>query len=200
MLVTFSAQPVVQMKLASRVLNPKGHPVHQGGSVKKLIVALVVLSLLLAGCAPSPVQQAPIPETDSTVVLPREPPEDVTWISPGKVQVGNFYPGARAEWDLLIHNGDSSKATFEVKYRYPDHVGEGYAFPSDDVQDWVIIADSTPVLMPKETRSVLVVLAMPKGATSPAPKWEFWISVIEITQRGMVRTELASRWLVTMRD
>lgn len=53
--------------------------------------------------------------------------------------------------------------------------------------------------MPKETRDILVVLAMPKDAVVFAPKWEFWISVIDTTQKGMVQTELATRWLVSMR-
>lgn len=124
---------------------------------------------------------------------------DRTWISPGKVHVGNFYPGARAEWTLLVHNGKDVAASFAVSYRYPDHVGEDCVKPIEGVEDWVIIADPTPVLAPKETREILIVLAMPSDAAVFAPKWEFWISVIDTTQTGMVQTELCSRWLVTMR-
>jgi len=40
---------------------------------------------------------------------------------------------------------------------------------------------------------------MPKDAAVFASKWEFWISVKDTTQKGMVVTELASRWLVVMR-
>lgn len=125
---------------------------------------------------------------------------DRTWISPGKVHVGNFYPGAQAEWMLLIHNGKDEITSFAVSYRYPDHVDEDYVKPILGVEDWVIITDPTPVLAPKETREILIVLAMPEDAVIFAPRWEFWISVTDTTQAGMIRTELCSRWLVTMRS
>ena len=67
--------------------------------MKRLIGLIVVGGLLLAGCAqPS--------------VTTSSPPElyDKVWISPGEVDVGNFFPGARAEPDpqdwLTIHNGN----------------------------------------------------------------------------------------------
>lgn len=180
--------------------------------MKKLIIGFLVIGLILASsCTPAyvpPANNLPAntPSNDngialpirSTVVLPGEPPTDRTWISPGKVEVGNFYPGARAEWNLLVHNGNDVSSSFAVTYRYPDHVGEAYAKPTNEVQDWVIIADAMPVLMPRETRNIMVVLAMPEEATIFTPKWEFWISVKDITQTGMVQTELCSRWLVTM--
>ena len=115
------------------------------------------------------------------------------------MNIGNFYPGARAEYPLLVHNGKDTAASFSVGYRYPDHVGEGYTKPLLEAQDWVIIADATPVLLPKETREILIVLAMPGDAAVFAPKWEFWISVKDTEQVGMVQTELCSRWLVSMR-
>ena len=193
--------------------------------MKKLIIGLLVIGLLVvSGCVPSssppvsipnelppansesttPVPSEPEPEpskptSSEPVVFPDEPPEDRTWISPGKVQVGNFYPGARAEWDLLVHNGKDTPASFLVTYRYPNHVADGYVKPIEEVQNWVIIADSTPVIAPKETREILIVLAMPKDAVVFAPKWEFWVSVKDTTQKGMVQTELASRWLIVMR-
>lgn len=262
------------------------------------ITILAVLSVALVGCGQAYAPNVPtdIPEdtpTDSStetstngeventtdVTLHKEPAEHLTWISPGKVMVGNFYPGARAEWELLLHNGDSTAtdmklvttergesscpiilnsplhgspsdisissdceaddvwtsgykediqellieglsedqeriltitysciATYEVKYRHPDHVeiDKGYVKATEEVKDWVIIADPTPVLMPRETREILVVLAMPEDAAVFAPKWEFWVSVIDVTGERpgggtVVRTELCSRWLVTMR-
>lgn len=176
--------------------------------MKKLIVGLLTTGLLVVcGCTSSytpPANTSPanneitVPSKNETTILHNEPPEDMTWISPGKVQVGNFYPGARAEWTLLVHNGNDTAASFAITYRYPDHVGEGYVKPIKEAENWVIIADTTPVIAPKETRETLVVLAMPEDAVVFAPKWEFWISVKDTTQTGMVQTELCSRWLVTM--
>lgn len=174
--------------------------------VRKILVILVALSLLLViGCGQrqtnslsvNPISAAKSPA--NTTILSKEPSQDVTWISPGKVQVGNFYPGARAEWELSIHNGKDKEARFEVKYRFPDHVGEGYTKPTPETQDWVIIADSTPVLAPKETRNILIALDMPENAVSSSKKWEFWVSVRDTTQGGNIGIELCSRWLVAMR-
>ncbi len=144
------------------------------------------------------IPEQPAPNQDE-VILSQEPPINVTWISPGKVNIGNFYPGARAEYYISIHNGGNTPATFSVTYRYPDHVGEQYVKPPLEVQNWIIIADMTPVIAPKQTMDILIVLEMPEDAVIFAPKWEFWISVKDTTQSGMVQTELASRWLVSMR-
>ena len=165
-----------------------------GNKMNKLIVLLIAVGLLLSGCGQP---------SSSTVVQPLEPPPelyDEIWISPGKVEVGNFYPGARAEYPLTIHNGNDEPAEFSVTFRVPGSTAEGYDQAPSAAQDWVIIADPTPVLEAKETREVLIAVVMPEDAESPAPKWEFWIAVRDVTQTGMVQTELATRWLVSMRD
>lgn len=179
--------------------------------MKRIVMALVVLSLLVVGCAESPIPPISVPITPvapeptepssipSPIVLHKEPPEDMTWISPGKVNVGNFYPGARAEWDLLVHNGKDSVATFKVKYREPNYVDRDYTRAPAEARDWVIIVDATPAIMPRETKEILIALDMPEEAMAP-PKWEFWISVMETTQTGSIHTELCSRWQISMRE
>lgn len=165
--------------------------------MKRLIAISLAFLLILAGCSNSP---PPVSWKDNptTAVTVSEPPADRTWISPGKVMIANFYPGARAEYELSVHNGKDTKCQFQVKYRYPDHTGEDYEKPPAEAENWVIIADTTPVVMPRETLSILVALVLPDDAITPE-RWEFWISVIDTTQAGMVRTELCTRWLVTMR-
>ena len=160
--------------------------------MKRLIGLIVIAGLLLSAC----VQPLPPP----VVQTPEPPPElyDKIWISPGKIEVGNFYPGARAEYPLSIHNGKDEPAQFSVTYRIADNTAEGYVTAPGAAESWVIIADPAPVLAAKETRQVLIAVEMPKGAKSP-PKWEFWIAVNDVTQTGMVQTELACRWLVEMR-
>ncbi len=160
--------------------------------MKKLIILLIAVALLLSGCG----------QPSSTVVQPLEPPPelyDKTWISPGKVEVGNFFPGARAEYPITIHNGNDEPAEFSVTFQVPGNTAEGYDPTPSAVQDWIIIADPTPVLEAKETREVLIAVVMPEDAEAP-PKWEFWIAVRDVTQTGMVQTELACRWLVTMSE
>lgn len=183
--------------------------------MKKLIVGLLIAGLLVVcSCAPSyepgglelptdlPASNGVlIPDSDEAVGVIEPPPElyDRTWISPGKVVVGNFYPGARAEYPVTVHNGNESSCSFTITCRPADHVDEPYVKAPSEVQDWVMIVDPTPVLEPKETKDILVVLEMPEDEEVFAPKWEFWVSVIDTTQGGVVRTELCSRWLVSMR-
>ncbi len=175
--------------------------------MRKLIGILVISSLVFIGCALPATSDVPSPPNPGNEVidtgefiLPEEgrPPDDVTWISPGKVIVGNFHPGARAEWPVAIHNGEDTERTFQIRYRNPDRVEEGYIKAPEVVQDWVIVSDPTPILAPRETREVLVIVDMPIDAESPSPRWEFWISIKDISQGGMVQTELIVRWLVRM--
>ena len=193
----------------------------------RIVMALsLILSLLLVGCnsTESAVQETSPQQATTSVPNPRigegsqtlkatpalpeekpeqmvvagEPPPDRTWISPGKVQIGNFYAGARAEWDLSLHNGESEERTFSISYRHPDRVEKGFEPAPGEAKDWVIIADASPVLAPRETRNMLVVLELPDNAEVP-PQWEFWVAVKDISQGGMVQTVLCSRWLVRMR-
>lgn len=165
-----------------------------------LTLSLLVLGSLELGCSttsgntPNP---SPIPTMSPEVH--KEPPNDQNWITPGMVKVGNFHPGAQAEWFITVHNGQDTEILFDVTYKHPDHVGEGFVKPTEEVQDWVIIADTTPLLAPFETRTISILLDMPESATAPGDGWEFWISVIDASQAGFVKTELCSRWLITMR-
>ena len=164
-----------------------------------LVTVLIVGGLLLVGCTGQNTALPETPDVGGVQAGTGEPPIDQTWISPGKVEVGNFYPGARAEWELQVHNGNSVPVTFAVTYRYPDNVGDGYVKPTLEVQDWVIIADTSPIVAPRSTKNILIALVMPKGAKSPGERWEFWVSVKDMSQTGIVRTELCSRCLVNMK-
>jgi hypothetical protein len=160
--------------------------------MKWLVILIVIAGLLLVGCP-----QPPEPTAAETTT---PPPElyDKTWISPAKVEVGNFYPGARAEYTISLHNGSDQPAEFSVGYRVSNNITEGYEPAPAAAEDWVIIADPAPVLSAKETREVLIAVEMPGDAQVP-PRWEFWIVAKDVTQTGMVQTELACRWLVVMK-
>jgi hypothetical protein len=160
--------------------------------MKWLVALIVIAGLLLAGC--------PQPSAPPTAETTTPPPElhNKTWISPGKVEVGNFHPGARAEYILSIHNGSDEPAEFSVSYRVVDNTAEDYEPAPTEAQAWVTIEDPAPVLAAKETKDVLIAMEMPGDAEVP-PKWEFRIIVKDVTQAGMVQTELACRWLVEMR-
>ena len=156
---------------------------------------------LIAGCVThKPAVELPATPQYDSVSAAIKPPDDMSWINPGKVFISGFYPGARAESTLLLYNGSDDAVPFSVTFRTPDNVEDGYAMPPPEAQNWVTVDDPAPVLAPKETRALLIALEMPEEAISPADRWEFWISVMDTAQGGMVREELASRWLITMRE
>jgi hypothetical protein len=141
---------------------------------------------------------AELPEDIVSIDSDTKPPEDTTWISPGKVFIEGLFPGARAEWTLVVHNGNDEDAPFLVAYKEPSHVEAGYELPVAECPDWLVITETTPVLAPKETRDILMALDIPEDAAIPADKWELWVSVKDASQEGTVQTQLASRVLVSM--
>lgn len=169
----------------------------------------MLLLLPLSGCISSydstsnestqPDTNTTSPTSGSVTELPNEPPQDRTWISPGKVLISNYYAGGTAEYPITVHNGKDTTCAFIIQYRIPDRTADGYSMPPLEIKDWIIIADTTPVLAGRETRDIAVTLAMPKDATITSKQWEFWVSVIDNSQQGMIKTEMASRWLVSMR-
>jgi len=222
---------------------------------------------------PQPSEDEPPPS--EAKVWEKKPPDNMNWISPGKITVSNFYPGARAEYPITVHNGGqkldtklviteigetscpialdfllyrgkasevygissnepmdrphatkymetgniviveglqpnttrklyisygtSESATFSIYYREPDHVPSGTSKAPAEAQGWVMIVDPTPVLQPRETRDILVILELPESVIVTDPKWEFWVAVTDITAGGSVKTELCARWIVNMR-
>lgn len=175
--------------------------------MKKAIGAILILTVLITGCGGKSVAKTtPTPTLTPTPTVTEamqptpvvnEPPMDVSWISPAKIEVGNLYAGALAEYTLKVHNGNDAEALFTVMARMPDNVTDGYSKPTTEMLDWVSISGAGMPLAPYETKEVTVSLAMPEGATAP-DKWEFWISVIDNSQSGFVKVELCAKWLITM--
>ena len=80
--------------------------------MKKFIMGVLIIGLIISSVACS-LPGVPQSVPTSTSVIPTlptgfEPPEGQTWLSPGRVQIGYFYPGATAEWNILAHNGENS--------------------------------------------------------------------------------------------
>lgn len=160
--------------------------------MQKLVVVASLICVLLVGCTPGvtplPVTPAPIAPAPTKSV---SAPENVTWVSPGKVWVGNFHLGARAEWSVVVHNGEDEPRNFRVAYKLPARTDEGYLkAPTDVVQDWVIVADSSFILAPKETRETLVALVMPEGISESEARF------LEFTPKGQayLTTQVQAYW------
>lgn len=151
------------------------------------------------GIAPTPkLGEAPAATPLTLVDEDYMPPVDQHWISPGTVAIGNFYPGARAEWSLTVHNGNTEPTEFAISAQQPQRTKAGYVAVPIDSLDWVIISEPRPVLAARETRDVLIAIEMPDDAIAPE-HWELWV-VCKPDAGGFVQVQFASRWLVDMRS
>jgi len=122
---------------------------------------------------------------------------DVTWISPGKVTITNLYKGSQAEYTMRIHNGNPNIAVFRISVRQPD--GNGFNKLPSECLNWVSMPLYVIVLQPKETYELPVTVKMLTDAGMKGKDYEFWVSVIDGSQTGMVQSELCSRWLISTR-
>lgn len=176
---------------------------------KMAIGSLLILAILFVsvGCGggsavvePTPTEEAVTPVGPQPIPTESlsQPPTNVSWISPGHVDVGNFYAGATAEYPIRVHNGNDVPSVFVVTCRMPDNTVIDYAKASAEAIHWVTITGAETPLEAYETRDMLVSLTMPYEAVAPASKWELWISVIDTSQTGFVQTEMCTRWLITM--
>lgn len=154
--------------------------------------------------------------TAEGLVLTFNPEEyaNQTYITPSIVHIGDYYPGATAEFPIYIHNGESEIATFLLTLIAPGTASEGFIPATESDLDWIIVADSSPTVAPGDvevyytdegavdwpsTKKVWISLQMPEGAGSPGPTWEFWTGV-QKTKHGFIAIRLATKWQVTMKD
>lgn len=163
---------------------------------KRTLIPAVALLLLLAGCSsvagsPPPV---PIPTLPASTGAPTG-----TWVYPGKVEIGNLYPGAEAEHTISVYNGNDKESTFLVYYENLPRASGEYQLAPEEVSSWVEISEVAPVLASNETRDILVILKVPKDAKVTVDKFGFLIVVAEKDQVGDVHVRNAVKWLVDMR-
>ena len=184
-------------------------------NMKRVILIVLVMIAgvaMLTGCqldssvnnntpTPTATSVGPTPTYESGVMdpgLPEDAPSNVNWVSPGKIEVGNFYAGATAQCKIRVHNGNIGSTPFSIVYRYPDNVVDGYDYPPQDCANWVTLSETNPILSSRETKEIIVTLNIPEGVSFPS-KMEFWISIKDDSQTELIRTELCIRWLVTSR-
>lgn len=166
--------------------------------LKKVFVGvLVVIMALTFGCVNfnNNIQ----PTTNAAGFVERQAQYyNVTWISPTDVWIGNYYAGATAEYTLTVHNGKDVIVSMKVDAICANDTIDGYNLAPIKVLDWVYISDSSFLLQGKETKEVLVTLAMPKGESIEFDKWEFRVTVFEQGQ-GNIQKGTATRCFVDMK-
>lgn len=164
----------------------------------KLLCLLLLILVTLTGCTTSVTSNPPVGNTDGVTALQPSPSEleQQTWINPGKTTISNYFPGARAEMTLQVHNGKPVPTSMRAVYRTPTREKDGYV--ALDASEWVTVSDNSFVLEGYETRDLLIVLSVPKDVRIKEDKWEFWVVVGE-ESASQVQTELGARFLVNMR-
>jgi uncharacterized protein YceK len=165
----------------------------------KITVAVLIMTILiLTGCSPvvealsTPTGDIPsVSDPDTEVRL-----MDVDWVTPAQIDIGNYFPGARAEFSLRIHNGGDEVGIYNVCYTEPIDTKAGYTMPPATASSWVTVP-SVVVVQPKETKEIPVILAVPKG-TKISSDWEFQVSITRQGQ-GNIQVQYSTRWLIEMR-
>lgn len=122
---------------------------------------------------------------------------DTNWISPGKVTIGNLYKGAQAEYSMRIHNGSAQATIFQITVRQPDYT-DGEKLPYECL-NWVNIPQKAVYVSGKGTVDALITVKMLEDSGYKGKDYEFWLSVVDSSQKGMIQTELCSRWLISTR-
>lgn len=150
-------------------------------------VLVGLLAFILVGCVSPDYNNQKIEEPEYTGVR----------ITPGLVEVDNYYPGAIAEYYLEIENDTNKESEFVVSYRYPTRTKEGYAFPSEQFGGWLRIEQPIVTIPSREKQEVLIILSIPEEE-EVTEDFEFWVSVMEQGQ-GMIRTEMCQKWRVSMK-
>lgn len=171
------------------------------------------LLLILTGCpTPLPPQTNPnTPVDNSPPAYNTDPLTDLNEIpdsikqggnpaiSPALVTISGYYAGGRVEYELTIYNGTSESMDFAISSRVPDNTRTGYVKATSDISSWVTINNPLVSVDSMSLTTILIVLQMPLDANAPGQQWEFWVSIIPQGQKGMVTTEMASRWLINMK-
>jgi len=170
--------------------------------MKVLIIMILVGSLLLVGCS-SPATELAEVEIEAEGNIYATPVDYLTTekasvgFSPGKYTIDNFAPGRQADLPIIFHNGGDKACILAITYRNPDFVGDGYAVAPRETVNWLVISEPHLILKPKEKRETLLILNMPEDAEAP-DNWEFWVSIKDTSQTGMVQTEGCVRVFVNM--
>lgn len=141
----------------------------------------------------------PTPILTPTPTLSLDGAPEGTWIYPAKVEIGNLYPGARAESTVRVHNGGNKAAVFRIYYENLAKPSGEYEPAPAQAKYWVAISPTLMLIDADETRDVKVKIVLPDEAEIPMDKFGFLIVSEEDEQYGNVRIRHAAKWLVDMR-
>jgi len=123
----------------------------------------------------------------------------VTWLNPGKVNIDGLYPGASGEYKIKIHNAKTTPVTFSIYNREAATLTEGYAKLPAEFNRWIVVTPSSLTIPAQSIGEVLVSVKIGLRDRATNKKYETWIGVMDESQKGIVKSEICSRWMITTR-
>jgi hypothetical protein len=108
--------------------------------------------------------------------VPSSPTHAQTFaISPAKVHIDGLYPGARASFELTIHNRHDSPRAFSLAARTPWDPREGRSeLPN---ASWVDFAPARVQVPANDSSEVTVTVSVPGDEQWKHGDWETWLGV-----------------------
>lgn len=164
----------------------------------KVVLVLVVL-LLLVGCSSSSIPTTrDVSDSEVVGITIREGSISADSI----VEVGNFYPGARAEMVYRIHNATTRAVIPDIYIVDGADItnyskANGAVKAPDYALEWIELPKLVEV-KPGVIEDFVVAIQMPKDKKKFAEKWGFQIGVAS-TSGEKVQVAVGIWWLVNMR-
>ena len=151
-------------------------------------------------------------------VINMQTPQEIYDIAiPTKVTIGStlselgeikFSVGYRKGETIIVkmpvYNGKERWIVCGVYYKRPPFEGNGFAIAPIEASNWVKVARNGELLVPPRnwkqgTSWINITFCIPEEVDEVPEKWEFQITVRDITQVGQVQTALSARFLIAMK-
>ena len=176
--------------------------------MRRLILVLCVASLFLTSCHSPKVittvdaagMQIAIQPSQNRIQVSVNEQESFSVYS-GRYDISYVFSGVEIKVPMLLGNDTDSPVTLELKVREPDSTVAGYKKLPKQYLKWITLGpeylrEGIVEVLPGESRSVCINIAIPDDATYQVGKEEVWVSIIDKQQKTLY-IEICSRLLLT---
>lgn len=154
--------------------------------MKKVVVGALLIAVMLVGCT-----TASAPKIPSIV--------EGFGIYGADVEISGMYSGWVGVVTIAIINGEDRDRLFAIyaDTADPAKLREGFEVLPEEYLCWFTVEEPEVAVGVGEAHEVSITVTMPKGADYAGKHAEVRIRVDDITQTGLVRIALESRWFIT---
>ena len=162
----------------------------------KVIVALLCLAGILSGCTGESGVSEEFSVSEGFGVSEKSGISEGFGIS-SEANLDNLYPGWSGTAVLNVVNGQDSERTIVLYVMSPSRPDEGYeAFP-EEYLSWFTIENDTFDMTIGEVREVIINIDIPEDVDYVGKKAEVRIHADDVTQTGLIRVAVESKWYIT---